>query len=77
MTVAELLRQLERCDPEALVLIPRDSGLGGDVEVAADIAPLVAGRASGDGGAQSPAVRLMGLASMTMVILSGRLDAEL
>lgn len=62
MTVAELIGLLEGYDPRAVVLIPRDAGLGEAAEVVADLASWRAGGSSGPA-AISGAAPLMGLLS--------------
>lgn len=71
MTVAELIRVLQGCDPQAVVLIPRDADLGAASEIVADVAHLPASAFVTGPAASSGAVRLGGITVATMIIATG------
>lgn len=71
MIVADLIRLLQDCDPNAIVLIPPDAGLGDGAEMLADVVPVPAARFSSGPGATSGGVRLSGFPATMMVVAAG------
>lgn len=71
MTVAELIHLLEACDPDAVVLIPRDADLDASSEIVADVVALPASAFATGRTAVHGAVRLGGITTATMIIASG------
>ncbi len=71
MIVADLIRLLETCDPQAVVLIPGDAGLGGHAEMLADVIPVPASVFAGGPAAAHGAVRLAGITAATVVLAAG------
>lgn len=69
MIVSDLIRALERCDPNAVVLIPRDGDLTDATEWVSDVLPVPSERFSSGPAAAHGAVRLMGFPSATMVVV--------
>ncbi|PVM82946.1 hypothetical protein [Caulobacter endophyticus] len=61
MIVADLIRLLKTCDPNAIVLIPRDGGPGDATERVAEAASIPAERFAGGPAATHGALRLLGL----------------
>jgi hypothetical protein len=71
MIVADLIRLLRDYDPNAIVLIPRDAGLGDGTEMLADVVPVPSACFSNGPGATSGGVRLSGLPAATMIVVTG------
>jgi hypothetical protein len=71
MIVADLIRLLSDFDPDAIVLIPRDTGLGHGTEMLADVVPVPAACFSGGPAATSEGVRLSGLPAAAMLVVTG------
>lgn len=60
MIVGELIRLLQAQDPDAIVLIPHDPGLGGGAEAVSDVVGIPADQFRGGPAAANGAVRLSG-----------------
>lgn len=58
MIVAELIRLLERCDPQAVVLIPGDQGPAANCEPVVEVLCAVSDRFSRGPAAERGAIRL-------------------
>lgn len=71
MIVADLIRLLEACDPNALVLIPRDGRLDDPTDVLVDAIPIAASAFNTGPAATHGAVRLAGITTATVFIATG------
>jgi hypothetical protein len=71
MIVADLIRLLQNCDPNAIVLIPPDAGLGDGAEMLDDVIPVPAARFPSGPGATSGGVRLSGFTATMIIVAAG------
>jgi len=60
MIVADLIRLLQDCHPQAVVLIPADPSMGQACEPVSDVAAIAASRFAGGPAAEGGVVRLSG-----------------
>lgn len=70
MIVADLMRLLEACDPDAVVLIPRDGCLDDPAEVLTDVVPVSPSVFATGPAAIHGAVRLAGITA-TVIVAKG------
>jgi len=78
MIVADLIRLLQDCDPQAVVVIPADPSMGQACEPVSDVAAIAASRFTGGPAAQAGVVRLSGFPIALLVgdfDAAGRIDA--
>lgn len=71
MIVADLIRLLQDCHPQAVVLIPADPSMGQACEPVSDVAAIAASRLGDGRAAEAGVVRLSGF---PIALLVGDLD---
>jgi hypothetical protein len=71
MRVAELVRLLQACDPDAVVVIPRDRGITHDTETVCDVARIAASHFSVGPAAIFGVVQLSSFPAVVLLGLSG------
>lgn len=71
MIVADLIRLLQDCHPQAVVLIPVDPSMGKAVEPVSEVAAIAASRFADGPAAETGVVRLSGF---PIALLVGDLD---
>jgi hypothetical protein len=69
MIVSDLIRALKGCDPDAVVLIPRDVDLTDAAEWVSDVVSVPSERFSSGPAAAHGAVRLVGFPAATTVVV--------